>query len=561
MATITFSNGQTVNFNGTPTPEDVDYVAKQLGITAQSTPQTPQQQGPSMPSQSSDLNPYVQNAGVPGELLNVGIGATNFLSDVGLGIGSTIGRTLYGLGSATASGVGAIAGMAGLPGVQKAAQGFAQNLNTIGSALPMPPTFGGGTGQVVGTGATLLAPGGAEMKLATKVGELAAGKGLGEAAQFSARALTRAGTGFATGDIYGLSQGQSAGDAAKTGGIFAGFGAGGEAFTALAGRIKGKLPEIMDLAFGTAKPFKNESMDTAIARQAQASKTLFKLNKENPINVGTKDNPVMWDPTKTTYDQFVKALNKAINDQYAKYTAEAVKAGNNGALFGKQDFQQFYDYLEGLKKNTIPEQKAAIQRLIDNTEENYPLATAGVKGHEVSPLDIQSYIENLNKPVEGTGTKSDIYQQASEKLREMMDQKIESATGAQYQAMRNTYRDLASLRDTAKTTQLKVMKEAGLPTPQGFRLWGLFNMVYGGATMALGNPGGAHALLRGAAETGLGAYLKYLGNSELALRQVFQIFADEGGATPPTGLVQTISRTLEQKSGLGSPVSNSTPQQ
>jgi hypothetical protein len=32
MSTITFSNGKSVNFNGTPTPEDIDYVAKQMGI-------------------------------------------------------------------------------------------------------------------------------------------------------------------------------------------------------------------------------------------------------------------------------------------------------------------------------------------------------------------------------------------------------------------------------------------------------------------------------------------------------------------------------------------------
>lgn len=40
MATIQFSNGKKVNFEGTPTPEDVDFVAKQMGITAQDTQPT-----------------------------------------------------------------------------------------------------------------------------------------------------------------------------------------------------------------------------------------------------------------------------------------------------------------------------------------------------------------------------------------------------------------------------------------------------------------------------------------------------------------------------------------
>ena len=33
MATITFENGKKVNFEGNPTPEDIDFVAKQIGIT------------------------------------------------------------------------------------------------------------------------------------------------------------------------------------------------------------------------------------------------------------------------------------------------------------------------------------------------------------------------------------------------------------------------------------------------------------------------------------------------------------------------------------------------
>lgn len=35
MATVTFQNGKSVNFQGTPTPQDVDFVAKQMGIGQQ----------------------------------------------------------------------------------------------------------------------------------------------------------------------------------------------------------------------------------------------------------------------------------------------------------------------------------------------------------------------------------------------------------------------------------------------------------------------------------------------------------------------------------------------
>ena len=39
MSTIVFPNGKRVKFNGTPSPSDVDYVAKQIGITSETKPE------------------------------------------------------------------------------------------------------------------------------------------------------------------------------------------------------------------------------------------------------------------------------------------------------------------------------------------------------------------------------------------------------------------------------------------------------------------------------------------------------------------------------------------
>lgn len=38
MSTVTFPNGKSVTFQGNPTPQDIDYVAQQMGITADTTP-------------------------------------------------------------------------------------------------------------------------------------------------------------------------------------------------------------------------------------------------------------------------------------------------------------------------------------------------------------------------------------------------------------------------------------------------------------------------------------------------------------------------------------------
>jgi len=49
MATITFSNGKSVKFNGNPTPEDIDFVAKQMGIQPES-PQLPKSNFSKLPT-------------------------------------------------------------------------------------------------------------------------------------------------------------------------------------------------------------------------------------------------------------------------------------------------------------------------------------------------------------------------------------------------------------------------------------------------------------------------------------------------------------------------------
>lgn len=41
MSTVTFQNGKTVNFEGTPSPQDIDFVAKQMGIGQQAQPSAP----------------------------------------------------------------------------------------------------------------------------------------------------------------------------------------------------------------------------------------------------------------------------------------------------------------------------------------------------------------------------------------------------------------------------------------------------------------------------------------------------------------------------------------
>lgn len=74
MAKIRFENGKTVNFEGTPTPEDVEFVAKQLGITASSaaTP-APQPQQKTFLEKASNTLGDIFGGKIIGEAIGTGI--------------------------------------------------------------------------------------------------------------------------------------------------------------------------------------------------------------------------------------------------------------------------------------------------------------------------------------------------------------------------------------------------------------------------------------------------------------------------------------------------------
>jgi hypothetical protein len=65
MSTITFANGKSVNFNGTPTPADIDFVAKQMGVTAGSS-----SVGAPPPTQDPHTLPTIGPTGKPSTTVN-----------------------------------------------------------------------------------------------------------------------------------------------------------------------------------------------------------------------------------------------------------------------------------------------------------------------------------------------------------------------------------------------------------------------------------------------------------------------------------------------------------
>ena len=114
MALIKFQNGQTVRFNGDPTPQDIEEVATKLGLQkapAQQETQTPQEQKPftfDVAQPKVDLKTKILNANKQAEKYkqkaqkassplgfasNVGRGVFDFLAAPEIGLGKTIAKT------------------------------------------------------------------------------------------------------------------------------------------------------------------------------------------------------------------------------------------------------------------------------------------------------------------------------------------------------------------------------------------------------------------------------------------------------------------------------------
>ncbi len=149
MATIKFATGQTVNFNGNPTPADIEEVAQKLGIKPGAAPQEPAQ--------------VTKPGSVIDSILNFGTKVTDFVG--GGGVADAFGTEIARIGKSSQD-KATIESMAKSP------------LQVAGSALQVGSMFApvGTTAKVISKGAEVL---GAGAKLAKVAGNVGAGVATG----------------------------------------------------------------------------------------------------------------------------------------------------------------------------------------------------------------------------------------------------------------------------------------------------------------------------------------------------------------------------------------------
>lgn len=448
MATITFSNGKKVNFNGNPTPEDIDFVAQQIGIT------------PDVQPQKSPI-PVVKQA-----------------TEFGVGIGAGLGKAGLGLGQLVLKGANVVGNVMGAPKNQY--NPLIQNIENIkqevyqkpfqqelesgfgkaGSVVSDVATFAEGNAPIV-KGQQFLkgVTSGATKNLSGLKGTLAKGTG-----NFLSRAVPEAGI------SGGIELAKSGGDtgSATTAGVVSGalsgtLGTGADIVRSLIPKtVRENVSRVLKNT-GSKKLGQistNKDIDNAVGA--------FDTIRRNSPNIIVKDiNDVekVFEPKKATFFELPQALKQTKDAIYKEYTDIASKAGDDGVSFGQKEFTELENALSKYEQKGYTPAFASKARQLK--EALYKYGTYDPKDgvvyfNKTSPLDVQELIQNVNLDANPLSDKAgaQVATDFSAKIRELLDSKIEKSGNPEYQAIRNKYSQLKSVEKDVVQRYKEVLRKA-----------------------------------------------------------------------------------------------------
>ncbi|MDE1866125.1 MAG: hypothetical protein KGI08_00240 [Thaumarchaeota archaeon] len=475
------------------------------------------------------------------EVSSLGGSALNYLSGIGRGVGSSIAETGLQLGQLATKGVGAVTGEIGKTrigrflGAQQASELSKQAADVqqklIEDVRQQREVPGGTVGGIVGDIATIAAPSkyisGAQTVLgkATKGSalfqELTKAPVLGKVAKYGTELATHIAPEAAFGYIYGLVKSEGDFEAAKQNAIT--FGVASGLFKSAADayqQLRGGLGENVMKALGMTGV---KGLTNTVQRNAQAANAL-KLISEYARGTTVQDiNGVEkeWNPLKTNFWETAQAWKTARDKVYQSYTNIAKQAGDEGAYFTQKDFN---DIIENLKssytKDVTGKFKSKAQSLIEgiqNTFGTYNPADEQYYFKNTPLTDIQSAIEKINVDVNPLSDKAaaEVSGDTSSFFRNTMDKKIESATGEQYQSLRNQYATLKSIEKSLESRTKSIASKVGGGWGTYLEGFGTIDII---TSLARGD-----ASLRGALLTGMGKTIKELRNPENNLNRAFKL--------------------------------------
>lgn len=531
MSVIQFDNGMKVQFDGVPTPQDIEEVARSLGISQQQ-PQQPQE---SALHRLGRITGFTRDSNIPI------MGGIKNLAETAKGIakpfvqaGATAVRgiqatpdVIRSIGGDQAAGARAdqtMARPANIPGFGQlntfAGQTPLQNVgsaaqvasNFVGAGRVLPAVLNNAVGKSIATGALQ--------------GGLSGAGGYLENAQEPTVGNTLEAAGM--GALQGAAMG---GLAAKAQPLMMDKSIPGMYQEARAQRLARGQNQILQSQLKSVDSIIDEAVNKAIKPSTSGKNNVTQINNytkqyrdgvktiiENRDALQLTDadgNPVEGLP-KDLY-QTAQAIQQTRKNIYSKYNEMATKATGEGVKFNPDPI------LVEMKKqaNNIantPAERQYIESLMTEVEE--------LRGQ--SPDVVQQRIEKYNSSstvqayfagrAEGAKAKVDVSLAGA--IRKELDAMIESSSGPGYQELRNQYRSL-------KTLEKDVAKRVVVDARKGNK--GFFDLpdIFGSGDVVLGilsgNPG---FVARGLAVKGLSAYAKNLNNPNKILGDMFQKLGD-----------------------------------
>ncbi len=454
-----------------------------------------------------------------------------------------VGRTAWDIGAGAVKTIASDIGT-GLDIASKAGQAIAApitgqktpvGLSDIGKGLGVKPDIlqpkgkvQEAAGKITQIGEFFL-PGGLEKAAIGKMNEAV------DVAKFATRFGAKAGTALtnilktlstpaATGtSMAGITAAQTRGDtgavttAGVTGAIAGGFG---KTLETLAPALKQSLSENIGKALG----FTGKKTTQQVIDNTKSATSALKIIADNATGATVKDiNGIEkpYDPLKATFYETLQAWQIARDKVYSTYDSLAIKAGGEGAAFTTKDFNSVINKIESSAKDATSAFKNKATSIISDIKDNFGATTKSGKITFASTdlKRVQTFLENVNTDVNPASDKAGakVSGLASQTIRNILDGKIEKATGGGYQAIRNQYADLKSIEQGLNNQTKKIASKVG-----GW--FGSYVEGFGGMDAFLGLLKGSPAeVLRGLGVTGIGVYQKMTRDPERALQKAFHI--------------------------------------
>ena len=470
---------------------------------------------------------------------------------------NTIKNTVLGIPQAALKAVGGLANMMS-PGASAPLQpaiGGIESLKQktdVKAPANLPGQIGAGAGGLAASAATFALPGGAITKGQEAVGALT------KATPWIVQKLAEAGVeGVGAGATQYVASG---GDKKSAEQVALGAGLLTFGTKALASAYRSMIPQTVkdnvagmfgftgkqigsELASG--KKVKDGTMTLANLVDMN-SKDAFQIIDENGIKKA-------YDPKNASASETLQAYYQMMQRAYKNYTDIATKAGDAGVNLGQKELNsvisKLKDYADPKRGPEFNNKANALIRQIKAFGKRN--ATNGqIYFKNIKPKAIQQLIQDVNKAVApgSDAATAEVAQTTSKALRDIMDSKIESATGAQYQEARNVYSQAKSIENEMIALVKKSLKQEGLPSTFIDGL-ATIDMVQG---LLTGNPSLA---VRGVAIGGVKATFKALRDPLIKMNRALRFLSEGDQAQSPTAQ-RLFGATPER---MGAPISQTAP--